>query len=95
MNPKIGVIGGQIGYKSLTHKIPAVEYAKAKAQIWMHMLNEGNRPKKWLKPNGKGTNVNFERIHTQEEYDKGLIDLSAYCKQINEEFGLDYKITTK
>ncbi|MEK3955867.1 MULTISPECIES: hypothetical protein [unclassified Psychrobacillus] len=89
---KVGVLGGQINYPVLTHKLPGEEYAKAKAHMWIHMLNDGNKPKKWLKPNGKGTKVNFERIHTKEEYLNGLDELSLYLTQINREFGLDYKV---
>lgn len=88
----VKVLGGQFSYQFLTNKLPAEEYAKAKAQVWMHMVNDGNEPEKWLKANGKGTKVNFNRIRTQEEYDIALIKLSSYLDEINNEFGLDYKV---
>lgn len=89
---KISVLGGQINYRSLTNKLPAVEYAKAKVHMWLYMLNEGKKPKKWLKANSKGTKVNFEIVNSQEEYNEGLNSLQEFINQVNEEFGLDYKL---
>lgn len=90
---KISVVSGQIDYPRLTSKMSEIEYAQAKAHVWLHMLNEGQNPKKWLKANTKGTKVNFDYIASQEEYDKGLIDLECYLAEINVRFGLDYKLT--
>lgn len=89
---EITVVGGQMNFPFLTNKLPADEYAKAKAHIWLLALNEGNKPKKWLKPNSKGTKINFETVQSQEEYDNGLEELGVFLKRINEEFGLDYSI---
>ena len=88
----ISVLGGQLSFPKMTSKIEDVEYAKFKTHMWLHMLNEGKKPKKWLKANTKGTKVNFEMIKSQEEYDSGISDLSSYCNAINEQFGLDFKI---
>jgi len=90
---KISVISGQINYPRLTNKLSEIEYAKAKAHVWMHMLNDGQNPKKWLKANSKGTKVNFESVSSQADYDKGLIDLECYLAEINVRFGLEYKLT--
>lgn len=84
--------GGRIEFEHLTHKIPGIEYAKAKAHMWIYSLNEGNRPVKWLKPNGKGTKMDFKTVQSQAEYRKGLNALSVYLKDINAEFGLDYSV---
>ncbi|MFS0815361.1 hypothetical protein ABC382_00135 [Lysinibacillus sp. 1P01SD] len=91
----ISVVSGQMSYKLLTNKMPAVEYATAKVHIWMNMLNRGQRPKKWLKANSKGTKVNFDYIKSEAEYEKGLIDLQVYIDEINSEFGLEIKIARK
>lgn len=90
---KVSVLGGQIEYPFLTNKLPDVEYAKAKAQVWMYMLNESRLPKRWLKANSKGTKINFDMISSQADYDKGLIDLECFLKEINEQFGFDFKLT--
>lgn len=90
---KISVVSGQISYPRLNSKLPDDEYAQAKAHVWMHMLNEGQRPKKWLKVTRNGTKVNFDYISSQEEYEKGLIDLECYLAEINTRFGLEYKLT--
>lgn len=58
----------------------------------MHMLNESQNPKEWLKPNSKGTKVNFHYIASQEEYEKGLVDLKCCLTEINVRFDLDYKL---
>lgn len=88
----VSVVGGQINYPSLTSKLPAMEYAKAKVHMWLYMLNEGKNPVKWLKPNNKGTKVNFEMMKSQTDYDKGIIDLEEYIDQVNAEFDLDFKL---
>lgn len=89
---KISVTGGRINYPSLTNKLPDVEYAKAKVHIWLYMLNDRQKPKRWLKANRKGTKVNFETVQSQADYDKGLVELQEYINQVNEEFGLDFKL---
>ncbi|WP_339161771.1 hypothetical protein [Siminovitchia sp. FSL W7-1587] len=86
------VIGGQINYPSLTNKLPSEEYAKAKVHIWLMMLNDGQNPVRWLKPNGKGTKVNFETLKDQSDYDEKLLLLQEYINQVNEDYGLDFKL---
>ena len=54
------------------------------------MLNEGKKPKRWLKPNKNGTGVHFDQLKSQDEYDLGLLELEQYLKTINEQFGLDF-----
>ena len=89
---KISIVSGQMNYPSMTSKMSEIEYAQAKAHVWMHMLNEGQNPKKWLKATSKGTKVNFDYVASQEGYEKGLVDLECYLSEINIRFGLDYKL---
>lgn len=86
------VVSGQMNYPSLTNKVIGEEYAKTKVHMWLYMLNQGKKPTKWLKPNSKGTKVNFDFINSQEEYDLGLAELSAYISDINNAYGLDYEL---
>lgn len=83
------IVGGQYGFKDLSTLLSAEEYAVAKVHLWLHMLNNGEKPKKWLKAYKSGTKVNFEMIHSQEEYDQGIAELSAFTEQVNKEFNLD------
>lgn len=89
---KASLVSGQKIFKNMTNKLSEEEYAKYKAQFWLFMLNDGHKPTKWLKPNAKGTKVNFDYIKGQSEYDRGLLELEVYLHEINEEFGLEYKI---
>lgn len=86
------VISGQIIYPTLSNKMNEKEYAKAKVHMWLYMLNEGKKPTKWLKPNTKGTKVNFDFIHGQEDYEVGLQELILFTDQMNTLHSLDYKI---
>ncbi|MEK5070523.1 hypothetical protein [Sporosarcina sp. FSL K6-1508] len=90
---KIDLISGQKVFKNMTNKLSEEEYAKTKAQFWLFMLNDGNKPTKWLKPNASGTKVNFDYMKGQSEYDRGLLELEVYLHEINERFGLDYKFS--
>lgn len=85
-------LSGKINYSSLTNKIDGAEYAKAKVQLWMYMLNDNMQPTKWFKANSKGTNVNFKRIQSEKDYKIGLIHLEEYMNEINKEFGFDFKL---
>jgi hypothetical protein len=40
---KFIVTGGQISYKLLNNKLPAMEYEIAKIHIWLNMLNKGQK----------------------------------------------------
>lgn len=89
----VRVVSGQINYPRLNSSLPEIEYAKAKAHVWMHMLNEGKNPKKWLKATSKGTKVNFDYVSSQGDYEKGLVELECYLAEINVRFDLEYKLT--
>lgn len=89
---KVSLVSGQKIFKNMTNKLSEEEYAKIKAQFWMFMLNDGQKPTKWLKPNAKGTKVNFDYINDQGEYDRGLLELEVYLREINEKFELGYTI---
>lgn len=92
VEPTISVISGQIIYPNLNNKLEEKEFAEAKAQLWLHMLLEGNSPQKWLKTTAKGTKVNFDCIRNQEDYDKGIMELKKYLAVINVEYGLNYQL---
>lgn len=85
---KVSVVGGQKHFPNMTNKYSDRNYAMGKAQAWMNMLNDGMKPTRWLKPNAKGTKVNFDSIKTKEEYDEGLSELQEYLNGINEKFSL-------
>lgn len=60
------------------------------------MLNDGERPTKWLKTTAKGTKVNFEMVKTKEDYEAGIKDLlEEYLQEINTKYGFDYSLTNK
>ncbi|MEK5058619.1 hypothetical protein BK126_03100 [Paenibacillus sp. FSL H7-0326] len=88
----IQVVGGQMNFKHLTHKVDAKTYAQSKARMWLGMINDRMQPKKWLKPNSKGTRVNFDTIASDDALKIALAEYEVYLNQINEEFGLDYKL---
>ena len=93
---KVSLVSGQIIFKNMTNKLSEEEHAKYKAQFWLLMLNDGQKPTKWLKPNARGTKVNFDYISTRKnnrsDYDRGLAELEVYLREINEKFGLEYKL---
>lgn len=88
----VRLVSGQINYPSLTNKVTGKNFAEAKIHLWMLMLNEGKKPTKWLKTNSKGTKVNFDYIHNQEEYESGLSELSDYISEVNNLYDLEYTI---
>lgn len=88
----IKAVGGQMSISKMTNKVEEKEYAIRKAYAWMNMLNDKMYPTKWLKANKNGTKVNFNAIHSQEDYEKGLDELEAYLKGLNREFGTYFKI---
>lgn len=88
----VQVMNGQIVYEKLSTKLEPIEFAKFKAHIWLHLLNEGMKPKKWLKPTSKGSKVNWDSIKSQEDYDGGLDELQLYLNDINKQFNLDFNL---
>lgn len=82
------IAGGQFMFKDLSSQVSAEEYAVAKVHMWLHMLNDGNKPTKWFKAYKNGTKVNFETIHSQEEYNQGIEELSIFTEEVNKEFHL-------
>lgn len=91
--PKIGLIGGQMLFEKMTNKVNDKDYAQQKAWMWIQMVNDRKNPTRWLKPNSKGTKVNFYYIHSQEEYEKALNQVEPFLKEINRIHGLDYKLS--
>lgn len=91
--PKIRLIGGQMVFEKMTNKIDAKEYAQRKAWIWLEMVNDRKNPTRWLKPNSKGTKVNFDYIHSQDEFEKALDQIEPFLKEINRTYGLDYNLS--
>lgn len=88
----VQVVNGQMVYEKLSTKLEPIEFAKLKAHIWLHLLNEGMKPTKWLKPTSKGSKVNWDSIKSQDGYDAGLDELQLYLNDINKEFNLDFNL---
>lgn len=86
---KVEVVGGQMNYSTLTTKVEPRVYAIGKAHCWLDMINKNMRPKRWNRPNAKGTKVTFDAIATKEEQESAFGELEQYLKQINEEHGTD------
>lgn len=88
----IDVISGQKIFNKMTSKLSDKDYAVYKANIWMQMLRNAERPTKWLKANTKGTKVSFDFIKSKEEFEAGVLELEAYLVIINKEHDLDFSI---
>lgn len=86
------LISGQLLFPDLNLKLGDRKYAESKVHMWLFLLNEGERPTKWLKQNSKGTRVNFVTINSQEEYEEGIAELRAYASEVNEYYNLDLKV---
>lgn len=85
------LMSGQMVFKNLNNNLDDREYAIVKTNMWFQMLNDGKKPTKWLKPNDKGTKVNFDFINnSQELYDAGVLELQNYINIVNKEFNLDF-----
>lgn len=91
LQDNVKLVGGQMEFPRL---IPPQnkEYDIQKAQLWVHMINDGKRPTKWLTPNKKGTKVNFDFISSLEDRDAALQEVKAYLEDLNTIHGLDMKL---
>jgi hypothetical protein len=89
---RFSVTGGKIIQKKLTHKIDEETYAIGKAYFWMQLLKDGMRPKKWLKPNSKGTSVNFEMISSKEDKEIAFGEFKGYLNFVNDKHKTDLHI---
>lgn len=92
---KVEVLGGQREFKRLTNAFSEEKISDLKAKLWLLMLNDGERPTKWLKTTAKGTKVNFEMVKTEEDYVAGIKDLEVYLQEINKKYGFNYSLTKK
>ena len=88
----IKVLGGQMSFKYLTSLLPEKDYAVYKIRCWLNMYNDNARAKKWLKPNTKGTKVNFDAINTKEQDKEAFKELEDYISEVNEKYGLHIKL---
>lgn len=86
----ISILGGQMNYPKLNTSLSGKDYDAAKLHLWLHMLKEMKRPKRWLKKSKNGTKVNFEMIKNQDDYDNGLSEAKAYMEQINLFHGFEF-----
>lgn len=87
-----GVYGGQQEFKYLTPTLLEKDYAVLKIKCWLKMLNGNSKPTRWLKPNTKGTKVNFKTIKTKEEWNQCFEELMNHISEMNEKHGLDMKL---
>lgn len=85
----IEVVGGSMKHGALTSNLEERIYDIGKAHVWLGMIREYQRPTKWLKPNKKGTNINFSFINSQEDIDKAFDELEIYIREINRKHGTD------
>lgn len=87
----VKLVGGQMEFPHLTAP-QNKEYDIEKVQLWVHMINDGKRPTRWLTPNKKGTKVNFDFISSIESREKALNELKAFLEDLNTIHGLDMKL---
>ncbi|MNW57541.1 hypothetical protein D3C74_353570 [compost metagenome] len=85
----VKVVGGQMNYRRLTSKVEQRIYDIGKAHIWLSMINDKMKPKKWNKPNTKGTKVTFDYIGTKEDLEVAFDEFEVYIKNVNRTHGTD------
>jgi len=88
----ITVVGGQMNWRRLTSKVDEKTYEIDKVYCWLKMINDGMRPKRWNKPNGKGTKVSFEGIHDENGLNTALDELEVFIKSVNRKHETDFKL---
>lgn len=94
----VRISGGKMISKPLTLKLQKEnekEYATGKVVVWLKMLNDGMKPRRWNKPNKNGTAITFDGIHSQEDYETGLGELEGYISFVNKKYDLDLKLNKK
>ena len=92
---KIEVVGGQMNYSKLNTKLEPQIYAIAKAHIWLDLINQRMKPRKWNKATTKGTKVTFDMITTPETLEMAFDELEVYLKSVNREHGTDIELDRK
>ncbi|MGN7311502.1 hypothetical protein ACTHQ4_10390 [Alkalicoccobacillus gibsonii] len=91
------VTGGKIEWAKLTlnlFKSDEAEYETGRAVVWMEMLNNGQKPKRWNKPTKKGTGVTFTALKDHKEYEVAIGELQGHINVINKEYDLNIKLKT-
>ena len=91
----VKVVGGKINFKHLTlalYKSSERKYFVNKCHMWLKMINDNMRPKRWNKPNKNGTAVHFVAITNQEEEDAALDHLRAFVTEVNRNYGTDLNV---
>lgn len=94
----VKVIGGQKNFQYLTSDLLSIDekgYELLKVKCWLKSLNEGDKPIKWLKPNKKGTKLNFELLESEVEFLIEIEKLKKYIEKMNKQLGTDWKIKIK
>lgn len=91
----LNVVGGKMEYSKLNLdlvKKDQAEYETGKIIVWINMLNEGKKPKRWNKPTKKGTGVHFTMLADQNEYEVAIDELQGHINVINDDHGLEIKL---
>lgn len=88
----ITLVSGEIIYPDMNTSLDEAKYAKFKVYLWLEMLNDNQKPRKWNKATKKGTKVHFDYIRTQDEYNQGIVELKVYISEVNETFSLDIEL---
>lgn len=90
----ITLVSGQVNFPHLTAPKDK-NYEIERAQMWVHMINDGKRPTKWLNPSNGGTKVNFDYIASKEVREQAIDEFKSYLKNVNVAHGLDMNLTIK
>ncbi len=90
---KLQAVSGQRHFRKMTNKLNERQLEIVKVNNWMVMLNNSEKPMKWLKTTSRGTKVNFDFIKSEEEYEKGLDELQEYLNVVNDRFSLGFSIS--
>lgn len=76
-------------FQYLSNELDIETYALHKTIIWIHLLNHGMAPKKWI-TRKDGTVVTFKNIESEKDYDLSFIELELFVKQVKERTGVNY-----
>lgn len=88
---EITLLNGQMNFPHLKAPL-GKEYEILRAQLWVHMINDGKRPTKWLKSSKKGTKVNFEFMNTEDSKEQAFEEVKSYIADVNAIYGLNMKL---
>lgn len=92
---KVSVTGGQMKYPNFSSTLSPDQQAIAKLMVWLELVNQQMRPKRWLKTTKNGTSVNFEMLESAEAVVAEMTKVQTYVDKINDEFGFGIELNKK